>query len=105
MESHAHERGSSGRKAWDWIRERDVWSPSCAPCTDEAPLLAQAAREYNQGSVLFLAHIPQFDLVHWGISKSCTTPDLIRVSGSRGHPWFDRRVLGLDGEIAAILRR
>ena len=50
-------------------------------------------------------HIPQFDLAHWGISKSCTTPDLIRVSGSRGHPWFDRRVLGLDGEIAAILRR
>jgi hypothetical protein len=51
-----------------------------------------------------LAHIPQFHLAHWGILNSGTTPDLIRVSSSRGHPRLDRRILGLEGEIATILR-
>src|SRR5258706_15899353 len=86
--------------------------PSCAP-TDSLTMpprfpIRQQYRTDVESGVFFspelTTYIPQFDLAHWGISKSRTTPDPIRISGSRGCPWLNRRVLGLDGEIAAIPR-
>ncbi|MGE5335430.1 MAG: TlpA family protein disulfide reductase [Nitrososphaerota archaeon] len=32
----------------------NFWSPSCAPCRDEAPVLARAARDYASLGVVFL---------------------------------------------------
>lgn len=32
----------------------NFWSPSCAPCRDEAPVLARAARDYASMGVVFL---------------------------------------------------
>ena len=32
----------------------NFWSPTCAPCHDEAPILAQSARQYAGQSVVFL---------------------------------------------------
>ena len=48
----AHEQGPADSRCGIRFRERDLWSPSCAPRTDEVPVVAQTAREYNQGSVL-----------------------------------------------------